>query len=334
MSNMDLLKKQALEQRLKASGVVVQPEFEGISYKIHDVNLVLGEKIARGQCSELYRPAGLNERYGRKNLCLKVFILSTTEWGHPRGVGVSNIVESSMVQNLLAFRGLAPRVYDIIRVGGRTAQVLEFVEGAPGVVPVVDDRFTIDPVEVKNPDNFVAGKLVDLQGTVFKDFKAYKKALLERAARGVVARGAGASAYESTPYFQATRDTAERLKKYNFQGFEGKTVLDIGCNYGMFSREAHKLGAKRVVGLDWPAIVAISRELAILDGYFNLDFIGVDLRSITPAFLKGQTGIDRFDIHLFLAMEMWIGWPDWVKNCSTMYYEGHGVDRPFEVRHF
>lgn len=45
-------------------------------------------------------------------------------------------------------------------------------------------------------------------------------------------------------------DSVERLNKLNLPTLAGKTVLDIGCNSGMYSFACERLGARRVVGID------------------------------------------------------------------------------------
>ena len=334
MSNIDNIKRAVLENRMRNQGVITKDQFDDFKFEPKTIELELGEKIARGQNLEVFRPEGLEELYGRKNLCLKVFKNESFVWGLPIGVGRSPILESTMVQNLMAIRGLAPRIYDIVRIGGKTAQVSEFVTGDIGVVPIEDDRFHIDGIDPKQAVNFVGGKLVDWQGCIFNDFKGYRQSVYDKAVKRPESKGAGVGAYQSSKTFPGARDTQERLEKYNFKDMTGKTVLDIGCNYGMISRAVYDLGAKRVVGIDWPEVIEVTRELAILDGYFNLDFYGVDIKNITGEQLKDITGIEKFDIHLFLAMEAWVGWPEWVRNCGTLYYEGHGKNRPFRVEKF
>ena len=331
MGNIDLLKQEVKLNRLSGSGVKTKDEFEGLTYKKRVIAVTYGPKIARGQNVDLFKPPELEQIYNRKNLCLKVFTNSKEVWGHPRGVGRSPILECTIIQNLLALKGLAPRVYDLVEVDGRTAQVTDYVTGPRSRKKIDDDRFYIDPIEQKTSYNFVGGKLVDFQGCVFKDFEGYKRSVYEKAIKGTGSHGSGAGAYQSHPSFTGHRDTAERLNRYQLPDFRGKNVLDIGCNYGMISREVYNRGAKRVVGIDWPEVVVIAYELAFLDGYFNIDFVGADIKNYTKEKLKSATGISKFDIHLFLAMENWVGWPEFVKNCDILVYEGHGAVRPFEV---
>ena len=334
MSNISLRKKANLERKMKQAGVVAKTLTTLSKHKRKVIDLELGEKLSRGQNIGIYRPKGLDEMYARKNLCLKVFNDEAEIWGHPRGVGRSSIEESTKVQNLMAMRGLAPKVYDIVEIGGKTAQVTDYLTGEMGAVPISDDRFHFDPWEIKFSENFIHGKLVDFQGTVFKNYKGEKIEAVDRACKGVKSKGAPDGAYQSTKYFRGLRDTEERLARFDFKEFEGKTVLDIGCSNGVMSQEAIKLGAKRVVGLDRPQVVEIAEEMAIYDGYFNIDFYGVDLDTLDRVSLYQKTGIRKFDIHLFLAMENWVGWPEWAKNCNTLYYEGHGAKRPYKVYNY
>jgi len=334
MSNISLRKKANQERKMRQSGVVAKTLTTLAKHKRKTFDLVLGEKLSRGQNVGIYKPEGLDEMYARKNLCLKVFNDESEIWGHPRGVGRSPIEESTKVQNLMAMRGLAPKIYDIIEIGGKTAQVTDYLTGEMKVVPISDERFHFDGNEKKFAENFIDGKFVDFQGTVFKDYKASKIEATLKAFKGVKSKGAPDGAYQSTKYFRGLRDTEERLARFDFKEFEGKTVLDIGCSNGVMSQEAIKLGAKRVVGLDRPQVVEVAEEMAIYDGFFNIDFFGLELDSTTYPKLFELTGIIKFDIHLFLAMENWIGWPEWVKNCDRLYYEGHGARRPYKVYNY
>lgn len=334
MSNIDLRKKAAREERMRTVDHVAKSTYKRGDMKLRKLELILGEKIGRGQNVVVYLVPGLDEFYGREGLCLKLFKNSKTIWGYSGPLGQSTIAESTIVQNLMAIRGLAPRVYDLVEVDGKTAQVTDRITGNEKPVLIRDDRFKFIEHELKQKHNFLGGKLLDFQGAIFKDFHSVKKSLIDKAHSLTSFPRTERRLYQTTDYCDGKRNTKSRLSRYKFPSFKGKTIFDIGCNLGMLMREASKKKAKRVVGIDWPDMVDVSRELAILDGYFNLDFAGGNLKNLSWPEIQEKTGIDRFDIHFFFAMEMWIGWPKWAKNCDTLYYEGHGKIRPFEVMNF
>jgi len=334
MSNIDLRKKAAKERRMRAFDNVAKSTYKKADMKLRKLELDLGEQVGSGQNTAVYKVEGLDEFYGREDLCLKIFKNSKEKWGYPGVMGQSSIAESTIVQNLMAVRGLAPRVYDLVEVNNKVGQVTDFLTGSDKPVKIQDERFTFVGHELERYNNFIGGKLVDFQGAIFRDFNETKRQLLNRARAYTSFPRTERQLYQETDYCDGKRNTKARLSRYKFSNFEDKYVFDIGCNLGMMMRAASDKGAKRVVGIDWPDMVDVSRELAIIDGYFNLDFVGGDLKKLTWPEIQKLTGIERFDIHFFLAMEMWIGWPDWVKNCDTLYYEGHGKVRPFEVYHY
>jgi len=334
MSKIDDVKKRAKVSRQKAF-CKISKGLESLPQKsIKKLKIKLGEKIGRGQNTEVFLAPTLNKRYGRENLCIKIFKNSREFWGYDGTLGKSSIYESVMAQNLMAIKGLAPRVYDIVDIDGKLALITDRLKEGGHGVEIKDERFNFQPSEIKQPHNIMEGKLVDFQGVTFKDFNGYRKKVFGRVLGRTQFPASPGSLYQSTPYYPGKRNTEERLKRYQFKNFRGKNVLDIGGNIGMFCRAACDLGAKRVVCLDQPHIIEVARELSILDGYFNIDFYGVDLKHATWEQIVQITGIEHYDIFLFLAQEMWIGRPDWLNKCKTLYYEGHGVVRPFRVEHY
>ena len=331
MSNIDLLKKAVRERRMRSFDHVAKSTYKQADMRLRKIKLALGEMVTHGQNVAIFKPAKLNKLYGRKNLCLKVFTRSKTIWGERGVFGQSTIAESTIVQNLMAIRGLAPRVYDLVKIDGKTAQVTDFLKKKGKRVKIEDDRFKFIQHEIVAPHNSRDGKLVDFQGAIFKDFHAVKKSLIDKAHTLTSFPRTTRRLYQTTDYCDGKRNTKARLSRYKLPSFKGKTVFDIGCNLGMMMRAAHDRGALRVVGIDWADMVEVSRELAILDGYFNLDFVGGDLKKLTWEQIQALTGIKRFNAHFFFAMEMWIKWPGWVRDCDTLYYEGHGKVRPYEV---
>jgi len=332
MSNIDLVKKAAKEHRIRNFNHVAKSTYKPAEQKLKKLDIKIGRKQAEGQNTALYRPQGLSRMYKRKNLCLKIFKNHETKWGYSGVMGESNIVESTIVQNLLHLRGLAPRVYELVTVNGKTAQVTDFIEGSDKPVPIKDPRFTFVEHELERPNNFIKGQLVDFQGAIFKDYNKTKHLLLNKAHTHTSFPRTERQLYQTTEYCTGKRETKQRLGQYKFEDFTGKTILDIGCNLGMLMRAAYDGGAVRVVGIDWPDMIEVSRKMAIMDGYFNLDFAGVDIKKATWEEIQKITGMEKFNIHFFFAMEMWVGWPEWVRNCERVYYEGHGHVRPYEVQ--
>jgi SAM-dependent methyltransferase len=79
------------------------------------------------------------------------------------------------------------------------------------------------------------------------------------------------------------------FSKINFQG---KSVLDLGCNFGFFSFLAQRLGASRVLGVDnMPEIIEGCRLLTSIYGLSNVEFKVADLECL-------KLGDEQFDIVL------------------------------------
>jgi len=331
MSNVDLARRAAKIRRYGGVSEMPKKSFEPPKREPKKLQIKLGKKVGRGQNVDVFLADRLESIYDRKKLCLKVFKNSNDQWGHDDIVGKSSILECTMIQNLLAMRGLAPRVYDLVIANGKTAQVTDYLEGHNKVVPFEDERFIFRKSEIMQDHQFISGKLVDFQGTVFRDFKKYKERVLKECVASQQPQSGGGKIYQSTNYIDGWRNTGERLKKFEGIDFKNKRVLDLGCNTGMLCRYAFDRGAVRVVGIDLPNVAEATKKLAVLDGYFNLDFYGANLRQTDWVKIVNLTKLRRFDIFLFLAVQNHIGKPDWLNKCDTLVYEGHGEVRPFSI---
>ena len=112
--------------------------------------------------------------------------------------------------------------------------------------------------------------------------------------------------------------------------FRGRSVLDIGCNLGNFCREAAQRGAVRAVGVDLPEATGPAAEIANWLGFWNLDFLALDLPG-QAAEITAQSGIASFDVVFLLAAVRHVGgWADWINDlcADVLYLEGHSVDKP------
>ncbi len=104
-----------------------------------------------------------------------------------------------------------------------------------------------------------------------------------------------------------------------------KTVLDLGCNNGYFTREAMKRGAKRAVGVDVSDAIVGARELAKQEGV-DAEFWQANLDS--PEFRKF---CPRFDIVFCLSVIThvkdkveFINWLDGIAKHIIVFESNHG----------
>lgn len=282
----------------------------------------------------------LKEIYGRGQLCLKVFKRPLGKQ-RPEGFGWGQVPfpETARVQNLFAWYGLAPRVIDLVMVEGRVAQVVEFVsgewkskfaelEGLAGLTTVAT-RYGIKAKKVNwdlNERNWVGGKFVDFSGLCFGDPEAYKRELVRRAHTRREKHIGVAYQKVQALGIKGTRDMAHRLgvMRLNELDFEGKTVLDLGCNLGAFSRYAFERGARRVVGVD--RIAQLAYEVSNLLGYWQIDFIEARLPG-DLGLVVDACGIESFDIVFATAVSKHMGgFADWMVDLcgGTLIFEGHG----------
>lgn len=270
----------------------------------------------------------LEEIYGRPGLSLKVFKqpakpLDEFLWGK------MPLVECTKIQNIFAMHSFAPRVYDIILVNGKIAQVTELA--LPGG-EFDKDQFhkarrehSIRVSWDVNDKNLVGSMLVDFQAFWFPRPEDYVNDLVERAYK-YAAWGSRSEPYQSVLGMASQRDFDHRVKMMRLAevDFIGKTVLDLGCNLGNFSRYAHDRGAKLVVGVDLPATAEVAYEIANWLDYWDIDFWKLRL----PHQKDVISG--KFDVVFALVMDQHIGgYAPWVAELckDTFYLEGHVPQR-------
>ena len=297
------------------------------------------------------RGIDLKTAYGKKGLALKVFrakedILDGFVWAHSgkwRGHLLSTV---SMIQNVLAIRGLAPRVYDIVKITDDNrsyfAQVTDFVEGVRGEKPsaenvekfkYVQNKFTVRFGGDPNIFNFVGGQWVDF-GTFGFDYEKYKTDVLERVNK-YADYGSRPESYQAVEEFNipSQRNMEHRVGVYKFDehDFKGRSVIDIGSSSGTFCREAVRRGASRVVGIEYfDELVEVQKDLCNLLGrpYWNIDFFNVNCSTkpnqtpteVVHKNLVEATGRDNFDIVIFVSMVQHVGFPHYIgKFCKEWF---------------
>ncbi len=282
----------------------------------------------------------LTERYGRRGLVLKMVPLHDPKQ-HPGTAiwGRTALGMSSLVQNLLAIRGLAPRVYGLVRVNGEfAAQVTDYIpEGT--TPPRVDEIEAIVrqlgiKSRHKNLDlvkhNWRDGLFVDFSGW-YLDRSAID-ALVNRVCKlAKKRRSTASSGYQQVSGLDLSGDRPDSrdLPSAVAKLAVGSAVLDIGCNLGHFSRRASEAGALRVVGVEKDAQLArLAMTINALLGYWNVDVVQGKL----PQDLGAVPSLD-FDLIICLSAIKYIGdlaAPAWLSTLApNLWLEGHG-DVPAE----
>lgn len=273
-------------------------------------------------------------KYGRVGLCLKVFrkkvdAIEKAQWGQ------NPLLQCTIIQNIFARHGLAPRIYDVVFLkDGHLAQVTDFATGKARVLPSPQDRFRINEIKGQhmintcwdmNPKNYIDGKLVDFQPWYFPNEDAYRKRLIELAYT-YTAWGSRSEPYQTVASLalKGQRDENHRVQMMGLSddAFDGMSVLDVGCNLGAMCVEAWNRGAKKVIGVDKQAVSDVAFELTNYLGYWNLDFIGANLPN-------EKTKIcGKYDVIFLLSCNQAKPIP-WALNlCEKMlYFEGHVPDR-------
>lgn len=89
----------------------------------------------------------------------------------------------------------------------------------------------------------------------------------------------------------------KRLRMINWNVFKDKRVLDIGCNSGMLSLHAKKMGAVYVLGVDAKPVIQVAQKMAA-ERNLDVDFRSMDMES--DEFQKITA--PGFDITFFCAM--------------------------------
>lgn len=279
----------------------------------------------------------LESIYGRDHLCLKIFnspaknlTVKMFKWG-----GFS-LWECVLIQNLFAGQGIAPRVFDVVRVGERLAQVTSFVPVGeqPSAERLAELRSLTKAYDVEtrknhwdvNPRNWRSNLFVDFSGFRFNDLAAYEADLVRRAH---TRRGKYLGvAYQPVAELgiRGTRDMESRVQAMRLDeiDFKGKTVLDIGCNLGYLCRWAKAHGGRRVVGID--RIAALAYEIANCLGDWQTDYLSLRLPDQVGEILFSSE-IERFDIVIATAVVKHVGGlAAWLVDlCQDVFiFEGHG----------
>ena len=130
--------------------------------------------------------------------------------------------------------------------------------------------------------------------------------------------------------------TAKRLENTIWLDIVKKrTVLDLGCNNGYFTREALKRGARRAVGVDESLAVVGARELAKEEGvpaeFWQADLDSKEFRRFCP----------KFEVVLLLSVlthvkdkEEFLQWLDGICTYALVFESNHGEKNKEHIKFF
>ena len=311
-------------------------------------------KALRGKQCVIYIEGELldeaKKKYGRENqdnLCLKIFNtpmegeLKDYYWGSPwreyspertEQIGRrSKLYEATVIQNICAMFGFAPRVYAlyIIEQEGKKypVQLVDFLEGDTSKslenyeeMKKLGEEYGFFPchTDLIADNDFIGGKLIDFQGFRYKpDFEEKMKDIYRAGIHGKI-------------YYQRieqlglnkgprhTEDRAGYLKLADLD-LKGKKILDLGCAGGSFTRSAIDLGASRAIGMDNESSIRSAKYIANYLGYFNNDYIVKDLKS-------KDWSVEEYDVVFYISVFLQIGIPKQLEKAKMMVIEHNGYE--------
>lgn len=278
----------------------------------------------------------LAQRYGRPNLALKLVPLSKVDLEQRPGAtgwGKIPLGMTSLVQNLLALHGLAPRIYGLARVNDEyAAQVTDYIPEDDRQPPrVAEVEAVVRELGVKtrhkNFDlgerNWRSGLLVDFSSWYMPD-DAIDELVSRTQQEAMKNGGPSAKNYQQVPGLNlpGSRPDSRDLPSAVASLVPGRTVLDIGCNRGNLLRRAADAGALRAVGIEKDRqLVTLAQTINVLLGYWQLDIVQGKLP------VDGLPNLD-FDLIICLSAIKYIGDLDalpWLALLAPiLWLEGHG----------
>ena len=136
--------------------------------------------------------------------------------------------------------------------------------------------------------------------------------------------------YQAIGDIKGVRNTDYRCEFMNLpKDFQGKSVLDIGCNLGAMCYVANQRGAGRVVGIDKATtLIETSSEIFNRHGY-NISLISYDMNEQGFKPLLKILGEEKFDYILALSIyhhvkDKNVLWNIINHYCGdTCWFEGH-----------
>lgn len=260
--------------------------------------------------------------------------------------------DNYIIKNLAWLEGVGPRVYEICKINGYFAQVMEYIdqkypskEIAQKQWDEILEKLAKYQVECQQKEsyqsNFRGKKLIDFDFFKLSDKKKYLQDLTERFHKTACWGTNSQTSYQDLPVVEIKGSrTSKRfsLLEMDKLDLKGKTVLDLGCSGGQVLYWAAERGADRVVGVDTPEVARVAFEMANLHKYFKIETVGADLtKDDLQKIIKKQTGISKFDIVVMFSVNQHIGFHKYMRDLckGILYLETNAADLPeVEVKEY
>ncbi len=301
------------------------------------------EEFCRGRNTVLLKPEYVKDylpeiklKYPKDNIAIKIFISGSSD---------KVMEEITQIQNIYYWKGLAPRVYDLIRINDLYwAQVVEFIEGEHCLDELILENIirNMHHSDIQHScdiygSNVVNGKWVDYDKFEFANYERYKRKVKDDYIK-CATWGSGEGAYQDHEDLEiegARKDTRKEMFELDNYDFKGKTVLDIGCSGGYFVNYCAKRGA-RAIGIDMPMVIDATRQAANISNVFNAEYYPYNLSEENfLEYIYAITGIKEFDYVFFLSMNQHIGFKEYLKDIAkTLFFETNGgepVEKEFNT---
>ena len=290
------------------------------------------------------------KQYGRENqdnLCLKIFnvpmegTLKEYDWGTPwrkysrdrcEEIGrLSKLWEATVIQNICAMNGFAPRVYALFTIEQEgkkyPVQLIDYIEGErkklPYICGVLDKLgteygFLTAHTDLIADSDFIGNQLIDFQGFRFdKNIEEKMKDIYRVGLHGKIYY----QRIEKLGLNKGPRHTEDRIGYLKLADLDlkGKSVLDLGCAGGAFTRSAVDLGASRTLGMDNESSIRSAKYIANYLGYFNNDYQVIDLKS-------DAWSCEEYDVVFYISVFLQIGIPRQLMYAKQMVIEHNGYE--------